>query len=337
MCGQTATTKLNGMIEVMWETLPTTSYRCKNVGAQCKDNSTNIEQSSMPGTNASKLCELAFGMLQINDEEISKDFRQAFGRFVAREAVVDEEYWSASWLRAEAHWESMSYMRHIDSYKRKYAEQLKASFSGDNTSAAIHAGVLCFKTKMCWTRGQPAEVFVHCDSEQGSDLLPCFLAIEFESVRGRVEIFTWYAAEMINNAEIKYSYLTMLIPVVKKEDPNVRRTVLNSVVGTLDISIRQFLHGEKFPGVFKRTGSVLASYDDSEAHRYAYIANVCVSKFARRQGIASNMLHLGTDIAISSDRRSSIISLVQGSEASDVPGTLNPAPAFLMIHGGGVL
>lgn len=36
---------------------------------------------------------------------------------------------------------------------------------------------------------------------------------------------------------------------VKKEDPNIRRTVLNSVVGTLDLSIRLLLHGEKFPGV----------------------------------------------------------------------------------------
>lgn len=34
--------------------------------------------------------------------------------------------------------------------------------------------------------------------------------------------------------------------------------------------------------------------------QYAYVANVCVSKFARRQGIASNLLHLATNMAIAS-------------------------------------
>ena len=36
---------------------------------------------------------------------------------------------------------------------------------------------------------------------------------------------------------------------VKKEEKNIRRTVLNSVVGTLDLSICQFLRGETYPGV----------------------------------------------------------------------------------------
>ena len=36
---------------------------------------------------------------------------------------------------------------------------------------------------------------------------------------------------------------------VKKEEKNIRRSVLNSVVGTLDLSIRQFLRGETYPGV----------------------------------------------------------------------------------------
>lgn len=49
----------------------------------------------------------------------------------------------------------------------------------------------------------------------------------------------------------------------------------------------------------KRWSTVLASQEPFDAHKYAYIANVCVSKFARRQGIASNMLHLASDVAIS--------------------------------------
>ncbi|KAL5707689.1 GCN5-related N-acetyltransferase 6 [Ranunculus cassubicifolius] len=88
------------------------------------------------------------------------------------------------------------------------------------------------------------------------------------------------------------------IVTVKKEDKNVKRTVLNSVVGTLDLSIRQFLQGETFPGEQKRSCAILANHEASDAHKYAYIANLCVSKFARRQGIAINMLYLATDLAI---------------------------------------
>lgn len=44
----------------------------------------------------------------------------------------------------------------------------------------------------------------------------------------------------------------------------------------------------------------MASQEPFDAHKYAYIANVCVTKFARRQGIASNLLHLATDVAIAS-------------------------------------
>ena len=36
---------------------------------------------------------------------------------------------------------------------------------------------------------------------------------------------------------------------VKKEVRNAKRTVLKSVVGTLDLNIRYLLHGETFPGV----------------------------------------------------------------------------------------
>ena len=49
----------------------------------------------------------------------------------------------------------------------------------------------------------------------------------------------------------------------------------------------------------KRSSTVLASHEAYDAHKYAYIANVCVSKFTRRQGIACNMMYLATDLAIS--------------------------------------
>lgn len=45
------------------------------------------------------------------------------------------------------------------------------------------------------------------------------------------------------------SYNTVVNYQVKKEEKNVKRTVLKSVVGTLDLSVRHLLHGETFPGV----------------------------------------------------------------------------------------
>ncbi|KAL0419472.1 UNVERIFIED_CONTAM: hypothetical protein Sradi_1360700 [Sesamum radiatum] len=166
------------------------------------NNDQSIRYLAPSRNESSKLPDLSFDRLQLTDKECTGLQKRNFGRFVARKAILDEEYWTAAWLRAEAHWESLSYMRHVDSYKRKYAEEMK------------------------------------------------------------------------------------------KEDRSVRRTVLNSIVGTLDLSIRQFLQGETYPGEIKKLSAVLASPEPFDTHKYAYIANVCVAKFARRQGIASNMLYL---------------------------------------------
>ncbi|XP_073141324.1 GCN5-related N-acetyltransferase 6, chloroplastic-like isoform X3 [Henckelia pumila] len=147
-------------------------------------------------------------------------------------SMFDLKWQTAAWLRAEAHWESLSYTRHVDSYKRKYAEQ----------------EFYALKRR--------------CFGQEGKSL-NCFCLV-----------------------------------AVKKEEKNVRRTVLNSIVGTLDLSIRQFVQGETYPEDVKRHSAVLANQDPLDMHKYAYIANVCVAKFARRQGIASNMIYLATDVAM---------------------------------------
>ncbi|CAO2831114.1 unnamed protein product [Amaranthus hypochondriacus] len=182
--------------------------RWKSLELHCSnDQSTQLSYVSTSDSQSQRLPELSFNRLQPTEEEVDGLQRRHFGRFLAREAVLDEEYWTAAWLRAEAHWESVSYMRHVDAHKRKYAED------------------------------------------------------------------------------------------VKKEDKKIRRTVLNSVVGTLDLSIRQFLRGEKYPGETKKSSGILARQAPFDAHKYAYIANVCVTKFARRQGIAFNLLYLAVDVA----------------------------------------
>lgn len=121
---------------------------------------------------------------------------------------------------------------------------------------------------------------------------------------------------------------------VKKEEKNVKRTILKSVVGTLDLSVRHLLHGETFPGVCCRllnakcnlichqTNQAICSsanevkflsqerikapffccINKTDPNRYGYVANLCVAKSARRQGIASSMLHLALESAKSNGK-----------------------------------
>ncbi|CAA0805909.1 Acyl-CoA N-acyltransferases (NAT) superfamily protein [Striga hermonthica] len=218
------------------ESFPSQYYRWKNLEVHGNSDQ-SIRHLALSKSRGSKLPELSFDRQQLTDQECSGLRKRNFGRFVAREAILDEEYWTAAWLRAEAHWESLSYMRHADSYKRKYAEE----------------EFYALKRRCFGQQGKSLNCF-------------CFVA-------------------------------------VKKEDKNVRRTVLNSIVGTLDLSIRQFLQGEKYPGEIKRLPAVFSCQEPFGMHKYAYIANVCVAKFARRQGIASNMIYLATDVAIIADNK----------------------------------
>ncbi|KAL9229465.1 hypothetical protein vseg_004928 [Gypsophila vaccaria] len=215
------------------EGVPTSSTRWKSLEVQC-NNGQSTKYSAVSTNDNLRLPELSFNRLQPSDLECDGLLRHHFGRYIAREAFLDEEYWTAAWLRAEAHWESVSYMRHVDVYKRKYAEQ------------------------------------------------------EFYALKRQ--------CSGLDGNSLKCSCLV----AVKREEKNIRRTVLNSVVGTLDLSIRQFLQGETYPGEKQRSSVVLACQEPFGMHRYAYIANVCVSKFARRQRIASNLLYLATDVATSS-------------------------------------
>ncbi|KAK1294073.1 hypothetical protein QJS10_CPA16g01226 [Acorus calamus] len=213
------------------EKFPVSRGRWKFVEVQCKDASPNLSHSITSGNDESKHPELSFDRLQPSEEELCEGPRRAFGNYVARSALLDEEYWTAAYLRAEGHCESGLYVRHVENFKREYAAKEYYALKR------------------------------RCAGRDGNSMkCTCMIA-------------------------------------VKKEEPNVRRNVLKSVVGTLDISIRRLLQGENFPGEIKKTSSVLFSNEDCDSHKYAYIANVCVAKFARRQGIASNMLCLATDIA----------------------------------------
>ncbi|CAN6443256.1 unnamed protein product [Victoria cruziana] len=212
------------------DTLTITSNRWKRIEALNNDGFRSLQQSSIGSGDIPKLPDLSFDRLQISDQECHKGPKRVFGRYVARGAVLDEEYWTAAWLRAESHLEHVPCTRYADVFKRNFAEQ------------------------------------------------------EFNSLKER-------CAERPGNTFKCYCI------VAAKEEKNVRRTLLNSIVGTLDVCIRSFSHGETFPGDLRR-GTTFAAVGASSMRRYAYVANLCVAKCVRRQGIGTNMMYLAIDFAM---------------------------------------
>lgn len=186
---------------------------------------------SIPQADKLRPHDLRFDRLQPAETGIVEGNRFEFGKFVAREAVIDEEYWTAAWLRAESHWEHRAHERYVDNFKRKFAEQ------------------------------------------------------EFNAIKRR--------CKGLNGQKCS------CIVAVKKEEKNIKRTVIKSVVGTLDLSIRVFLQGETFPGE-KVKSQLFFSINREGSNMYGYIANLCVGKSARRQGIACNMLRFAIESARSS-------------------------------------
>ncbi|CAN1337895.1 hypothetical protein LINPERPRIM_LOCUS37810 [Linum perenne] len=73
--------------------------------------------------DTTRLPDLRFDRLQIPEKDLVCENKLEFGQFVAREALIDEEYWAAAWLRAESNWEGRTNERHTDIQKRSYAEQ----------------------------------------------------------------------------------------------------------------------------------------------------------------------------------------------------------------------
>ncbi|KAI7981888.1 putative N-acetyltransferase san [Camellia lanceoleosa] len=178
------------------------------------------QKLSIPQSKTSPL-NLNFNRLQPFDQEIIQEERIGFGQFVAREALLDEEFW-------KSHWEDKTNERYVDNYKRKFAEQ------------------------------------------------------EFTTLKRR--------------CRKQQKHTCTCIVTVKKEDKNVKCTILKSVVGTLDLSIRYLLPGETFPGE-RVKAPLFCNIDKTGQNRYSYIANLCVSKSARRQGIATNMLYVVVKLA----------------------------------------
>ncbi|XP_031095668.1 uncharacterized protein LOC115999868 isoform X1 [Ipomoea triloba] len=202
---------------------PAVSYTIRITNCSSSPTSNREELFKPHQQTLSQLQTVSPSHLQVPpSEKLVQDRRLEFGQFVAREAVLDEEYWTAAWLRAESHWEEQEQDRYVDTYKRKYAEQ---EYNGLKRRCKAQFGQKC----------------------------------------------------------------TCVVVTANKKEGDVRCPVMKNMVGTLDLVIGQLLPGETFLGEMVKAPGF--SNIDSKTSRYGYIANLCVAKSARRQGIASNMLH----------------------------------------------
>ncbi|KAK7388260.1 hypothetical protein VNO78_23071 [Psophocarpus tetragonolobus] len=182
-----------------------------------------------------RFCDLNFGRMQPSDQELDPHYRFEFGNFVAREAMLDEEYWATAWLRTETEWENRT-----DKRNSEYTDNCKMEFADKEYNA----------------------IKERCKDQQGSKISTCIIA-------------------------------------VRKQQKNVKRSVIKSVVGTLDLNIRYLLLGETFPGELVDAPG-FCKINRTPLSRYGYIGNLCVAKYIRRKGIASNMLYFALESAKSS-------------------------------------
>ncbi|XP_058108592.1 GCN5-related N-acetyltransferase 6, chloroplastic isoform X1 [Magnolia sinica] len=210
-------------------------FRKFSISLSMKDVSASSQTGkNMEGTSQEisivKPSNLCFDSTLPSDHDFDCMHKRAFGSFIIREVLLDEEYWTAAWLRAETNWEDRSDERYAESYKRKFTDQ------------------------------------------------------EYYALKRRCR----------SNLREKCTCLV----AVKQDEQNVKRTALNSIFGTLDVSIRHLLPGEMFPGDRSKANmSAGPGTNIAGPHRYGYVSNLCIRKSARRQGIASNMMRLAVQVA----------------------------------------
>ncbi|KAE9602490.1 hypothetical protein Lalb_Chr12g0200121 [Lupinus albus] len=79
-----------------------------------KEFSVQLPTLSTHKSETSRFCDLHFDRLHLqpSDQEFDQQNKIEFGQFIARQALLDEEYWTAAWIRAESFWEYGPYERY---------------------------------------------------------------------------------------------------------------------------------------------------------------------------------------------------------------------------------
>lgn len=94
------------------EAFPVSHTKWKTLDVHC-DSSQSIWQSAVSRSDGSKLPELSFNRLQLSDQECIGLQKRNFGMFVAREAVLDEEYWVGIALSCTVSFEDLCFVVHL--------------------------------------------------------------------------------------------------------------------------------------------------------------------------------------------------------------------------------
>ncbi|KAH7287221.1 hypothetical protein KP509_32G044600 [Ceratopteris richardii] len=190
--------------------------------------------SSLPKGSSLKLQKAEIEDIGILGLELKRPYVIPYGNYIVQEAVLDEEFWAAAWLRAEIYAEGQTYFRYIDSYRKKFAEQ---EFSA-------------LKRRCSEKPGQSMKCI-------------CLLAVASEGIQDDIGMIS-------------------------------QLTLRDRVIGTLDVSVRQLVRGEAFSK--EVVTASLFTFMEHE-RKCGYIANVCVARSARRQGVASNLLEVAIKAA----------------------------------------
>ncbi|XP_057834215.1 GCN5-related N-acetyltransferase 6, chloroplastic isoform X2 [Cryptomeria japonica] len=230
------------------------TWKCAII--RCSNSAPGVQDSTTPQVDTTGLSDLSFDRLQPTDQDCKTRYRKVFGNFVAREAILDEEYWQHGCVQKVTGRTSDIFVMWIA--------------TKDNLQNSNDSGI---------------STFLHASNRPADR---SFILKEFNALKRRCF------------GRDGHYLKCFCIVAVKKEVKIKRRIVLNSIVGTLDLSIRQLLQGETFPGEQAGSSIYMSGSKSGCSHRYGYVANVCVAKFARRQGIGSNMLQLAIEIAKSS-------------------------------------
>ncbi|WZZ70906.1 hypothetical protein YC2023_082276 [Brassica napus] len=220
---------------------------------------------------------LRFDRLQPPEHELFQQDRLDFGKFVAREAILDEEYWvSNTILDSEPIFFSrLTWFQFVIRQQRGYVQRVTGK-------------IVPMKGMLTTSKGNL------------QSRLLIFLSLSLFFLNWEERFFNQLLFQEFNAIKRRCKGLQgqkcSCIVAVKKEEKHIKRSVIKSVVGTLDLNIRFFLQGENFPGE-KVKSQLFCTINREGSNRYGYIANLCVAKSARRQGIACNMLRFTVESA----------------------------------------
>ncbi|XP_057834218.1 GCN5-related N-acetyltransferase 6, chloroplastic isoform X5 [Cryptomeria japonica] len=195
------------------------TWKCAII--RCSNSAPGVQDSTTPQVDTTGLSDLSFDRLQPTDQDCKTRYRKVFGNFVAREAILDEEYWQHGCVQKVTGRTSDIFVMWIA--------------TKDNLQNSNDSGI---------------STFLHASNRPADR---SFILKEFNALKRRCFGRDGH-------------YLKCFCIVAEQAGSSI------------------YMSGSK----------------SGCSHRYGYVANVCVAKFARRQGIGSNMLQLAIEIAKSS-------------------------------------